>query len=78
MDRLFIGGILLLKEPEPTNKNEEEYDQELQRIIRPKKKYVELLTKHGCELLAFTLHKYQNEFAPEYSLIFRRVNLPVD
>jgi hypothetical protein len=53
MDALSVGGILLLKEPEPADFFTEEFDSEMQRVIRPKKKYVDLFAKHGGSLEYF-------------------------
>ena len=76
MESMYVGGILLLKEPEPADKNVEEFDPQMQRILRPKKKYVELFAKHGGHLQFAKIHKYQKDFAPEYALIFEKVQNP--
>ena len=71
MDSLLTGGVLLLREPYP-NDEENYFDKELQRIIRPKQTYIDAFEKRGGKLVLQKDHHYQHKYAPEFAIAFRR------
>lgn len=74
-----IGGIIFIKEPHPLDKKHNELDKQQQRILRPKKTYIDILISNGCIKIKELTHRYRwspKQFGSEYILVFRKVGEP--
>ena len=79
LDNMEIGGIIFIKEPQSVNKKRIEFDKEQQRILRPKKTYINILTSNGCIKIKEYTHRYRyapKKFGSEFILVFRKVREP--
>ena len=75
VDSLLTGGVLLMREPFPEDDKTPDFDENLQRIIRPKQVYIELFERHRCKQVFSKNHKYQKNYAPEFAIAFQRTML---
>jgi trans-aconitate methyltransferase len=77
IDNLECGGIIFIKEPHPLEEKQCEFDEQMQRILRPKKAYIDILLNYGCIKVKEHTHAYRYspiKFGREFILVFRKVS----
>lgn len=69
------GGVIFIKEPHP-KENKTEFDSEMQRFLRPKKAYIDILLNHGCIKVREYTYAYRyspKKFGREFILVYKKV-----